>query len=73
MAEILPEGLNHKGFRNLAGMLDHKYFSAHANPRLEEGEWHADDVYIEKGRFVDFMELVVKSVYNRGSRSFDVV
>ncbi|TID20212.1 duf563 domain-containing protein [Venturia nashicola] len=70
VAEILPEGLNHKGFRNLAGMLNHKYFSVYADKKLQEREWHSDDVYIVERRFVEFVELAVKSVYTPGFSKF---
>lgn len=73
MAKILPYGVNHKGFRNLAGMLNRGYFSAHAQRRNESGDWHDDDLYIEEEKFAELVEMAVKSIYNKGSRSFDVV
>ncbi|KAL2831114.1 hypothetical protein BDW59DRAFT_7012 [Aspergillus cavernicola] len=78
MVEILPPDLNHKGFRNVAALLDHSYFSAHASKAGTEdkpekrGDWHEDDVFIEKDKFMDIMNVAIKSMYNRGSRNYDV-
>lgn len=74
MVEILPQNLNHKGFRNLASMLGHRYFSAHAGvPPLQRRDWHGDDVFIEVERYVDLVELAVKTVFNKGVHNLDAV
>lgn len=74
--EILPKGLNHKGFRNIAGLLGHVYMSAHATEResvkRRRDAWHHDDVYIEKERFIELVELAVKSVNNTGTPDLDI-
>ncbi|RAL58480.1 hypothetical protein DID88_005184 [Monilinia fructigena] len=78
MVEILPEGLNHKGFRNLAGLRSHTYLSVHASklPAPSRGQrrapWHAEDVALERERFLDLMRIAVRNVYNKGLRNFDV-
>lgn len=74
MVEILPPGLNHKGFRNVAFLRGHLYFSTHASnpPRRKRSDWHSDDVYIEKERFMDVMNIAIKALYNKGSRNYDV-
>ncbi|BCS25464.1 uncharacterized protein APUU_50175S [Aspergillus puulaauensis] len=86
VVEILPPGLNHKGFRNVAALLGHSYFSAYATESIrparssedevlgtqEERDWHREDVFIEQDVFMDLMDLAVKAIYNRGSRIYDV-
>ncbi|KAF4628275.1 hypothetical protein G7Y89_g9874 [Cudoniella acicularis] len=76
MVEILPEGLNHKGFRNLAGLAGNTYLSTHGSkvpePHSKRNDWHAEDVFLEKDRFINLMEVAVKSLFNTGSRSYDI-
>ncbi|RHZ48578.1 DUF563 domain protein [Aspergillus thermomutatus] len=76
MVEILPPGLNHKGFRNVASLLGHLYFSAHASkPAMSltaRDDWHADDVYLGRDKFMDIMNVAIKALYNRGERNYDV-
>jgi EGF domain-specific O-GlcNAc transferase len=75
IAEILPQGLNHKGFRNLAKKLDHKYFSTHAvehRTNDSKGDWQVDDIFIEEDRFMELLDVAVKSMYHRGLRNEDV-
>ena len=75
LVEILPETLNHKGFRNIAGLLGQVYFSTHAvsrpSNRRKRDDWHTEAVYIEKDRFVELVWLAVKSVHNHDDRSWD--
>jgi protein O-GlcNAc transferase len=80
MVEILPETLNYKGFRNLAGIAGHTYLSAHGkqadgSSSAKRGgvDWHNQDVSIEKDRFLQLMGVAVKSLYNKGLRNWDVV
>ncbi|KAL3469294.1 hypothetical protein BJX99DRAFT_241620 [Aspergillus californicus] len=83
MVEILPLDLNHKGFRNIAALLGHAYFSAHASQSVlplapevpgtsKTHDWHKEDIYIEKDKFMDLMNVAIKLFYNRGSRNYDV-
>lgn len=78
MVEILPEGLNHNGFRNLAGLRSHTYLSVHASklPEPSRGQkraqWHLEDVALDRERFLDLMEVATRSVYNKGLRNYDV-
>ncbi|OQE88319.1 hypothetical protein PENNAL_c0017G00871 [Penicillium nalgiovense] len=74
MVEILPPGLNHKGFRNVASLRGHDYFSTHASdpPSTHGGDWHSEDVYLEVQRFMDVMNVAIKAMYNKGLRSYDV-
>ncbi|KAH1359561.1 hypothetical protein KXW30_001335 [Aspergillus fumigatus] len=75
MVEILPPGLNHKGFRNLASLLGHLYFSAHATKpakTVKRDDWHNNDVYLEHEKFMELMNVAIKALYNRGERNYDV-
>ncbi|MCJ1381484.1 hypothetical protein MMC17_004595 [Xylographa soralifera] len=76
VVEIIPHSLAHKGFRNLAKLLGHGYFSSHADDRpttTVKDAWQTDDVSIEEDRFMTLMEIAVKSMYNRGLPNSDVV
>ncbi|KAL5333048.1 hypothetical protein BJX70DRAFT_382080 [Aspergillus crustosus] len=80
MVEILPWNLNHKGFRNVAALLGHTYFSVHASKAAvgeasssdEEHDWHGEDVFLDEEMFMELMNVAVKSMYNKGSRNYDV-
>lgn len=97
MVEILPEDLNHKGFRNVAGLLGHSYLSIHASKshppdpippeqsssgqnssakedttERKRDEWHTNDVFVEKDRFLEVAEVAIKILYNKGLRNYDI-
>ena len=74
MVEILPPGLNHKGFRNVASLRGHDYFSTHASDpeSAYKGDWHSEDVHLDVERFMDVMNVAIKAMYNKGMRSYDV-
>ncbi|KAL4811606.1 hypothetical protein BDW67DRAFT_171595 [Aspergillus spinulosporus] len=74
MVEILPPKLNHKGFRNVASLMDLSYFSAHGDegPTRKRG-WQEEDVFIDKERFMTLMDTAIKTMYNRGERNYDTV
>lgn len=125
VVEILPEGLEHKGFRNFAALLGHAYFSAHGlkaragrdggvegkagglvgvvdrvartngsakaagggmegtplgivpRPRTpalrkRDSDWQEEDVFLEKERFLELIDVAVKVMYNKGLRNYDV-
>lgn len=87
VVEVLPEGLEHKGFRNLAGLVGVGYFSLHGDGedgggkgrrrgmRKEserEEDWHEWDVRVDEDRFVRAIMAAVGSLSNRGVRSWDV-
>lgn len=73
MVEILPEDLNHKGFRNFAGVLGHDYFSTHGSKVADNsGNWQHDDVSIDGERFLEVMDFAIKSMYNKGRLNYDV-
>ena len=76
VVEIIPHSLAHKGFRNLAKLLGHGYFSSHADDRpttTAKDAWQTDDVSIEEDRFMTLLEIAVKSMYNRGLLNNDVI
>ena len=75
LVEIIPNGFNHKGFRNLAKMRGLKYFATHASSlpgKIKRGNWQEDDVYLEAERFLELMDAAIKSMYNRGTRNDDI-
>ncbi|GAB0137946.1 hypothetical protein EsDP_00006196 [Epichloe bromicola] len=69
VVEILPSGFAHRGFRNLAQMLGHDYFRAHARMHGDasgQAQWQFDDVQIEEHRLVDLLRNASRSLYNNG-------
>ncbi len=75
LVEIIPHDLKFKGFRNIAAIRGHRYFSSHAkenNNETSRGDWQGEDVSIEEDRFMDLLEVAIKSMYNRGLRNIDV-
>ncbi|OJJ42794.1 hypothetical protein ASPZODRAFT_1258465 [Penicilliopsis zonata CBS 506.65] len=80
MVEILPPDFNHKGFRNFAGLLGHAYYSVHASSSqapdgdnvVSRDDWHQKDVILSKDRFMELIDVAVKSLYNKGSHNLDV-
>lgn len=75
LVEIIPNGFNHKGFKNLAKMRGLKYFSTHVSSfsgKIKRANWQEDDVYLETERFLDLMDVAIKSMYNRGTRNDDI-
>ena len=75
LVEILPPGFNHKGFRNMASALGHRYFTTHASEHANyttPNGWQTDDVYIERERFKGLMDAAIASMYQRGLLNKDV-
>lgn len=80
-------GSPHNGFRNLANMLRLDYFRIHV-PQVsaESGRsdrssgktvgkrdaWHVDDVQVDKERFLEVMNMAIKSLYAKGIWNFDI-
>lgn len=75
IAEILLPTVNYKGFRNVAGVLQHSYYSAHSSkpPLRRRRNWHGEDIFLEEDKFMEFMDVAVKAMYNKGQRNYDVV
>ena len=75
MVEIMPIDFNHKGFRNLAKNLGHRYFTTHAikyaNYTTSKG-WQYDDIFIEQDYFNGLIDAAIKSMYHRGLRNDNV-
>ncbi|POR32116.1 Uncharacterized protein TPAR_07686 [Tolypocladium paradoxum] len=74
--EILPDGFQHKGFRNLAQMLGIGYFRAHTKMHGDASgndQWQFDAVEIDQQRLVDLVSYGVKSLYNNGKKSYDIL
>ncbi|PHH86116.1 hypothetical protein CDD83_10693 [Cordyceps sp. RAO-2017] len=73
--EILPDGFQHKGFRNLAQMLGLGFLRTHAKMRPDESgarDWQVNPVEMDRQRLIDVVAVAVKSLYNAGLRSHDV-
>ncbi|TQV95614.1 DUF563 domain-containing protein [Cordyceps javanica] len=74
LVEVLPADFAHKGFRNLAQMLGHRYFRTHAKPAAprRRRDWQQDPVEIDQQRLIDVVRAGVQAMYSRGGRSYDV-
>ena len=75
VVEILPPNIHHKGFRNLANQMGHRYFSTHGTriiPSSEHSNWQEEDVFIEEERFAELVQVAAASMYHRGSLDLDV-
>jgi protein O-GlcNAc transferase len=76
VVEILPSELAHKGFRNLAKLRGHSYFREHAEKdgmdEEREKDWHNENVVLEESRFMELMDVAIKSMYHRGVLDLDV-
>ncbi|KAK4064188.1 uncharacterized protein Triagg1_9167 [Trichoderma aggressivum f. europaeum] len=74
--EILPEGFQHKGFRNLAQMLGISFFRAHAKMHGDasgNNQWQFDAVELDQQRFVELVDFGVRSLSNNGKKSYDIL
>jgi protein O-GlcNAc transferase len=75
MVEILPPGVVHIGFRDMAKLLGHNHFSSHVTDRPGQaatGDWKYNDVFLEEDCFMELMDVAIKSMYNRGTHNQDV-
>jgi protein O-GlcNAc transferase len=76
VVEILPSDLAHKGFRNLAKLRGHSYFSEHAEKdrkqEKEKEDWHNENVVLGEAKFMELMDVAIKSMYHRGVLDLDV-
>ncbi|KJZ68787.1 hypothetical protein HIM_11818 [Hirsutella minnesotensis 3608] len=76
LLEILPENFQHKGFRNLAQMMGIGYFRAHAKMHGDasgDHQWQFDAIEIDRQRLISLVEYGVKSLYNNGKKSYDIL
>ncbi|KAJ6439151.1 hypothetical protein O9K51_08561 [Purpureocillium lavendulum] len=74
--EIIPEGFQHKGFRNLAQMLGLGYFRTHTKMHGDASgndQWQFDAVEIDQEKLIELVKYGVKSQYNKGKKSYDIV
>nr|GFD55050.1 hypothetical protein [Tanacetum cinerariifolium] len=67
VVEIQPPTslMKHRGFKNMAQFLGHRYFREHGHPHEYEGKPanpHNAIVFIEEGRFVGVMEKAIASM-----------
>ncbi|KAJ9644769.1 hypothetical protein H2201_006078 [Coniosporium apollinis] len=71
VVEILPHSVTRQRFHNLAKMMGHRHFAAHADGQPREGgagDWQEDDVSISPDPFLSLVDEVVKSMDNRGTQ-----
>lgn len=64
VVEILPPDVKHKGFKNMARFLGHRYYSAHGTEQWYEGksgEWHEDKVFIDQHRFLALLGAAISN------------
>lgn len=76
LIEIIPEGFQHKGFRNLAQMLGIGYFRTHTKMHGDasgDDQWQFDAVEIDQKRLIDLVNYGVRSLYNSGKKSYDIL
>jgi len=74
--ELLPEGLQHKGFRNLSQMLGIIYFRTHIKMHGDasgDDQWQFDAVEVDQHQLLDLINYGVKSLYNTGKKSYDIL
>lgn len=74
--EILPGNFAHMGFRNLAQILDHKYYRTHAKMHGDatgDPQWQFDAVEMEEHQLIHLVESAVRSLYNNGVRTYDII
>lgn len=72
VVEIMPEQLQHKGFRNLAKLRGQHYFGTHGGEASAGADWHDADVTLELDKYIHLVEMAINSVYNEGLRNIDV-
>jgi EGF domain-specific O-GlcNAc transferase len=66
--EIQPKGLHHRGFRNVAQMLGHRYFMIEADNELDGADFHDVDVEVGEEKFVDAIGTAIRASLNKGMR-----
>ena len=66
VVEVMPPGLDYKGFANMARMRGLGYVRAEAKGLVgEKGDWHDDDVEVEEGEWVRAVWEAVRAVQER--------
>ncbi|PSK54047.1 hypothetical protein B9Z65_7853 [Elsinoe australis] len=73
VVEFLPPKFWHRGFRNLASLMGHRYFSLHGAeaPEDEEGDWRRPPVRIDEKRFMRVVDMAIKAQANIGRLNHD--
>lgn len=72
VVEILPHGLPHRGYRNLALMLGHRYLSVHADNDMGGQDFHDLDIEVREGKYIDAVATAVKGLFHRGMEEADI-
>lgn len=72
VVEILPHQFEHRGYRNLALMMGHRYISVHADNDMGGKDFHGLDLEVENSKYVDAVGTAVKASFHRGMQEMDV-
>ncbi|KAG8629772.1 hypothetical protein KVT40_001391 [Elsinoe batatas] len=74
VVEFIPPDFWHRGFRNMAQLMGHRYFSLHGTKAEEdeEGDWRRPPVRVNEQRFMRAMDVAIKSQVNLGKWNLDV-
>lgn len=72
VVEILPNGLGHRGYRNLAQMMGHRYFSVHAENDIDGQDFHDLDLVLGEEKFAQVVGSAIMSALHAGLREEDV-
>lgn len=72
VVEILPHNLPHRGYRNLALMMGHRYISVHADNDMEGKDFHGLDLEVEKSKYVDAVGTAIKASFHRNMQEMDI-
>ncbi|KAG9517252.1 hypothetical protein KCV07_g6326, partial [Aureobasidium melanogenum] len=72
VVEILPHKLGHRGYRNLALMMGHRYISVHADNDMEGKDFHGLDLEVENSKYVDAVGTAIKASFHRGLQEMDI-
>jgi protein O-GlcNAc transferase len=62
VVELQPPNLNHLGFDLMSKSLGHRYYTRHGseyNSSDKFGDWHYDDMFIEKSDFLDVVSAAI--------------
>lgn len=72
VVEILPHKLGHRGYRNLALMMGHRYISVHADNDMGGKDFHGLDLEVENTKYVDAVGTAIKASLHRGLQEMDI-
>ncbi|KAF2770268.1 hypothetical protein EJ03DRAFT_350603 [Teratosphaeria nubilosa] len=68
VVEITPRGIHHRGYRNLAQALGHRYFTVDADNDLNGADFHDVDVEVTEQKFLDAVGTAIRAALQKGMR-----